>query len=102
MLEAILEEKLRHSLQHANAAVVTIEAKIAHQALGRIEHRIVDLTRDETHLRRFRQREIHAIIRKGKRQRLTEIAIGGVSEESRAREGSSLNRFHCFKLKVKV
>ena len=102
MVEAILEEELRHGLEHADAAVVAIEAKIVYQALGRIEHRIINLAGNKAHLRRFRQREIHAIIRKGKRQRLTEIAVGRVAEESRAREGSSLNRFHCFKLKVKV
>lgn len=94
MFEAVLEEELRHGLQHADAPIVAEEAQIVDQLLRRIEHRIVHLARHEAHPGGLRKRQIDAVVREGKGQRLSEIAVRRIAEQSRTGEASGFYGGH--------
>ena len=94
VFEAVLEEELRHGLQHADAPIVAEEAQIVDQLLRRIEHRIVHLARHEAHPGGLRKRQIDAVVREGKGQRLSEIAVRRIAEQSRTGEASGFYGGH--------
>ena len=94
VFEAVFEEELRHGLQHADATVVAKEAQIVDQLFRRIEHRIVHLAWHEAHPGGLRERQVDTVVREGEGQRLAEIAVRRIAEQSRTGEASGFNGGH--------
>ena len=72
---------------------LSVEEKldVLQQVVRRSEGGVVHVARHETELRRLVQRHLRGEVAEGERDRLAEVTIGRISEESRARVGSGTN-----------
>ena len=82
----VFKEALGNGLEEADATVVAVEAQVTDEVIRRSKRCIIDLSRDKTKTRRFCKCQLDAKVREGKRQRLSEVTVRGVTEKARTRK----------------
>ena len=69
-------------------------AQVMDELARGVERGVVHLARHEPHPGRLRKPQVHAEVGERERQRLAEIAIAGIAEQTRPRKAFCLKRFH--------